>query len=257
MLLCACAVLTLSGLALAGCATPPPASDPEAQSEFKANNDPLEPTNRVIYAISDKLDTYILAPIARAYVFVLPNPVRRGVHNVLANISSPALLGNDMLQGKPRHAGDTFVRFLINSTAGVGGLFDVAAQAGYPSHDTDFGITLALWGVPNGPYLFLPVLGPSSPRDAAGFGGNVALDPLTFVTGGGWTVLSYARFGVGAVDARSEHLDDIKQIKEGALDPYATFRSLYQQSRAAQIEQSHKDGPHTVPDWFTAPAAAQ
>jgi phospholipid-binding lipoprotein MlaA len=225
-------------------------------ADFKQNNDPLEPTNRVFYAVNNGLDTVILAPVARGYRWVFPQPVRDGVHNVLSNINSPALLANDMLQGKPRHAGDTFMRFLINSTAGVGGVFDVAKKVGYPGHDNDAGITLAMWGLPNGPYLFLPVLGPSSPRDAGGFAANIALDPLTYPSGGGWTALGWSRLGTAAVDARSAHLDDIEQIKASALDPYATFRSLYQQNRQSQIDQAgHGDAPHTVPNWFSSPAA--
>ena len=94
-------------------------------------------------------------------------------------MTSPALFINDVIETKPRRAGDTFVRFVVNSTAGIGGLFDVASSLGYPYHDSDFGTTLALWGVPEGPFLFLPVLGPSNPRDAAGFGVDVAFDPLT------------------------------------------------------------------------------
>ena len=107
-----------------------------------------------------------------------------GLHNVLANIGTPVQLTNDMLEGKPRRAGDTTMRFLINTTVGVLGIFDVATKWGYPDHDADFGMTLANWGVPEGPFLFLPVLGPSDPRDAVGFGVDIALDPFTWVGAG-------------------------------------------------------------------------
>jgi len=142
-LLAALAVFDLSG-----CATKPPASDPDAVADFEQTNDPLEPTNRVFYAINNGIDTVILRPAALAYRYAIPGPVREGVHHVLANISSPVQLANDILEGKPRRAGDTTMRFLINTTVGVLGIFDVATKWGYPDHDADFGMTMALWGVP-------------------------------------------------------------------------------------------------------------
>ncbi len=145
---------------LAGCATPPPASDPDALADFRATNDPLEPTNRVVYAVDQKLDAGIIRPVARAYGAVVPEPVRNGIHNALGNLGAPVQLMNDMLEGKPRRAGDTAMRFVINSTVGLLGIFDVATGWGYPDHDADFGLTLAVWGAPEGPFLFLPLLGP-------------------------------------------------------------------------------------------------
>ena len=236
---------------VAACATRPPASDPEALQEYRDNNDPYEPANRVGYAISDGLDTYVLAPVARAYVFVLPAAVRTPVHNVLRNMTSPALFINDVIQTRPRRAGDTFVRFVVNTTAGVGGLFDVASEIGYPYHSSDFGTTLALWGVPDGPFLFLPVLGPSNPRDAAGFGVDILFDPLTYTPSGhGLRTLSGVRLGLSAVDSRSRVLTEVDSIKKTALDPYATFRSLYRQNRASTIEEDRDDHRATVPNWY-------
>lgn len=240
----ACALLT-------ACATPPPASDPEALADFRQTNDPLEPTNRFFYRVNNTLDTYILAPVARGYVYVVPARARTGVHNVLANITSPVLLANTIMEGKPRRAGDTFMRFLINTTVGVGGIFDVASGWGYPAEDADFGITLALWGLDTGPFLFLPVLGPSSPRDAGGFAGDIALDPFTWASFGGSKTFGWSRYGLGAVDARSRVLDQVSEIKRTALDPYATFRSLYRQHRQAQIRDVREDNGATVPAWFS------
>ena len=129
----------LLAASLAGCATPPPASDPDAVADFRQTNDPIEPANRVFYKINDALDTVIMRPVAKAYVYVVPNQVRTGIHNVLDNLSGPVRLTDDTLQGKPRRAGDTAMRFLINTTdPGVGGIFDVAKSVGYPNHDTDF-----------------------------------------------------------------------------------------------------------------------
>lgn len=239
-----------AALVLSACAVQPPASDPDAVAEFKQNNDPIEPANRVFYKINDGLDTYILAPVARGYRRVVPGGVRRPIHNILANISSPAVFANDVLQTKPRRAGDTLMRFLINSTAGVGGLFDVASGLGYKEHETDLGVTLALWGVGEGPFLFLPILGPSNPRDTVGFTGNFGLDPLTYATFGGSTAFNYSRFGMDALDSRERLLDPVDQIKKGALDPYATFRSLYRQNRSAVIEATRADDRPTIPAWF-------
>jgi phospholipid-binding lipoprotein MlaA len=243
---------------LGACATPPPASDPDAVADFKQLNDPLEPANRVGYAINNGLDTVIFRPLAVAYRYAVPQVIRTHTHNVLTNLGSPVTLADDMLQGKPRRAGDTLMRGLINTTIGVAGIFDVATDWGYPSHETDFGVTLALWGLPEGPFLFLPILGPSDVRDASGFGVDIALDPLTWVgRGTAVTALDWSRYGLSAVDARASVLDELDKIKAGALDPYATFRSLYRQHRASEVEDTRDDDRATVPAWFPQPPAKQ
>ena len=237
-------------LCLSGCATRP--TDPAALAQYKETDDPLEPTNRALYRVSTTVDRYTLKPVAQAYVYVLPQPVRNGVHHVLSNFASPTRLANDVLEAKPRRAGTTLMRFLINSTVGVAGIFDVASGWGYPGHENDGGLTLASWGVPEGPYLFLPLIGPSSPRAATGFGLDVALSPLTYVPRGyGLLTLNWSLYGVGVVDARSRVLNDLDQINEEALDPYATLRSLYRQHRASQIEALREDNRMTTPDWYT------
>jgi phospholipid-binding lipoprotein MlaA len=237
---------------LAGCATPPPASDPEALADFRQTNDPLEPTNRVFYKIDDTLDTVLLKPAAEAYRYVLPDTVRTGIHNVLNNLGGPVRLTNDTLQGKPARAGDTMMRVLINTTAGLVGIFDVAKDVGYPDHDNDFGLTLANWGVPEGPFLYLPVLGPSGPRDATGFGVDIAIDPFTWVGNGriGYHIASWSKTAIAALDTRSRLLDAITSVKKTALDPYATFRSLYRQNRAGKLETLQADNRATIPIWW-------
>lgn len=243
-------ILTL-GVCLAACATKPPASDPDAVADYEQTNDPLEPTNRVFYAVNNGLDTVILRPLALGYRYVVPQPVRDGVHNVLSNLGTPVQLANDVLEGKPHNAGQTVMRFVINTTVGVVGFFDVATKWGFPNHDNDFGMTLATWGVPEGPFLFLPVLGPSDPRDAVGFGVDIVLDPFTWVGNshdGTIKALNWTRFGLNAVDSRERVEDSLQQIKKTALDPYATFRSLYRQHRRAQIEQLRKETSATPPD---------
>lgn len=243
-------------LVLAGCATPPPANNPEAVAYYNETNDPLEPMNRKFYAINNALDAVILKPAAQAYKFVLPDAIRDGIHNMLDNLGTPVQLSNDMLEGKPRRAGDTYMRFLINTTVGCLGFFDVAKHWGYPDHTADFGMTLAKWGVRPGPYLYLPVLGPSDPRDFVGFGVDIAADPFTWVgQGTAVSALGYSRWALTAVDTRSRLLGTMSSIKKTALDPYATFRSLYRQHRQAQIEEMENDDRATVPVWFAQPAS--
>jgi phospholipid-binding lipoprotein MlaA len=241
----------LLAVILTGCATPPPPDDKDAVADFKQTNDPLEPTNRVFYDVNNGLDTVLLKPAAQAYRFVLPGGVRDGIHNVLSNLGTTVQLSNDVMQGKPRRAGDTTMRFLINSTFGVVGIFDIAKDWGYPNHDTDFGMTLANWGVSDGPFLFLPVLGPSPPRDLAGFGVDMVQDPFTWV--GHTTAMqtvNWTKFGLNALDSRERYLDPIEQIKKTALDPYATFRSLYRQHRDGQLKALREDNRATIPVWF-------
>ena len=240
---------------LSGCATPPPASDAAATAEFRETNDPMEPTNRVMYQINNGIDTVLMRPLAQGYRAVVPQPVRSGVHNILTNMTTPMILANDMLQGKPTRAGDSFMRLLINTTIGLGGLIDVAGEWGWKHHDNGFGTTLALWGVDEGPFLFLPILGPSNPRDLAGLGADVVMDPWTWVgSGTGKNVFNWSRYGLTLLDGRERALDTVESVKKTALDPYATFRSLYRQHRAAQIKEVREDNRMTQPNWF-APSA--
>ncbi|WP_428377426.1 MlaA family lipoprotein [Lichenicoccus sp.] len=245
------AVSLLSLLAMiAGCATPPAASDPDAVADFKSTNDPLEPTNRFFYAVNDGILTYALTPVARQYRALVPQPVRTGIHNVLNNMGMPVQFVDDVLEAKSRRAGDTFMRFALNTTVGIGGVLDVAKQAGYPDHNADGGTTLALWGVPAGPYLYLPVFGPSGLRDGIGRGMDAAYSPFTWLSFDGSNSLGWSQAGLGALDQTSAHLKDIEQVKAGALDPYATFRSLYRQLRVSQVNAIRNDDRATVPDWY-------
>ena len=224
--------------ALGACASRPPVDDPEAIAEFRQNNDPIEPFNRGSYAVHQAIDRNVLAPVARGYRAAVPDPVRLGVRNVLANLRSPVILFNDVLQGEPRRAGDTLGRFVVNSTLGLGGIFDVAGtRLGVRGHTEDFGQTFARWGVGEGPYLFIPILGPSNPRDLAGFGAGLAADPLVWV-GQGAAVegLLWGRTGATVVDTREDLLDTTDAVERSSLDPYATLRSAYRQRRRAEIE---------------------
>ena len=229
---------------LGACATRPPADDPEAVAEFKQNNDPIEPFNRGSFAVHQTIDRYALEPVARGYRNVVPQPVRTGVRNVLANLRTPVIFLNDVLQGESRRAGDTLGRFVVNSTLGVGGIFDVAGnRMGVRGHDEDFGQTLARWGVGEGPFLFIPVLGPSNPRDLTGFGVDIASHPLTWAGGGAAVdALTYGRAGATVVDTREGLLETLDDVNRTSLDPYATLRSAYRQRRRAQIDNREVGG---------------
>jgi phospholipid-binding lipoprotein MlaA len=230
-------------LVLGGCATPPPADDPDAVAEYKENNDPLEPTNRVFYAVNDAVDTVIIRPIALGYRAVVPQPLQSGVHNVLANLDAPVVFANDLLQVDPQRAKMTAARFALNSTLGAFGLFDPATGMGFPGHDSDLGMTFAVWGMPDGIFLFLPGLGPTNPRDAVAFGiESYGMSPWGWI-GQGRTVrdLRLVRTGLSALDARVGVLDSFDKVKAEALDPYATIRSLARQYRTKQIDDA-RDG---------------
>ena len=244
-----CTVALMALALLAGCATRPDPGDPDEVAEFEQTNDPIEPFNRTMFAVHQGIDRVVLRPVAVAYRDVVPKPVRTGIRNVLGNLRTPVILANDMLQGEPRRAGDTLGRFLINSTLGLGGIFDVAgSQFGVKGHTEDYGQTLAVWGVGEGAYLFIPVIGPSNPRDLAGFGLGIASDPLTWV-GQGVTVdvLTGTRAGVTVVDTRESLIEVIDIVNSESLDPYATLRSAYRQRRNAEIRNTNDS---------TAPSAA-
>ena len=145
------------------------------EDEQRAVWDPWQPMNRGIFAFNEFIDRYLLEPVATGWDVVVPDPAQRGIANFFANAAAPRRIANDLLQGKLDKAGDDFGRFAINTTFGVLGLFDPAGAEGIAPGDEDFGQTLGVWGTPAGPYLVLPLLGPSSPRDAAGLAADIAL----------------------------------------------------------------------------------
>ncbi len=245
------AVLVLAAT-LAGCATPPPANDPDAVAAAKAANDPYEPSNRFFFRVGNAIDAYTTKPIAQAYVWAVPVPVRTSVHGVLANLNEPTTFLDAVLEASPRRAGTTFMRFLINSTAGVGGIFDVAKSLGYREVDDDGGLTLLSWGLPPGPYLYLPVLGPRTVTTGLGYALDIGLSPYTYVPRGyGLLTLNWGVYAVGAVDARAAVLHDLDELNKTALDPYASIRSAYQQSQMSRVARLRTDRGFTTPDWYS------
>jgi phospholipid-binding lipoprotein MlaA len=233
--------ILLSSL-LTGCATPP--KDPDELAIYKENNDPMEPLNRYFFDLNYGFDELVFKPLAAWYNLLLPTPVEHGVHNVLTNMDAPLVFANDLLQGNGKRAGITAKRFLVNSTLGVAGIFDVASKFGLKYHDTDFGITFAVWGAGEGPYIYLPVLGPTNPRDGAGLAATALADPWSYLFAAyDVQYLSYVRAGLYAVDTRARNLDTLDQIRKGAIDYYATIRSLYRQHRNDMIKHAKEDDP--------------
>jgi phospholipid-binding lipoprotein MlaA len=238
------AALLALGLTLAACATRPDPADPEAVAEFEATNDPIEPWNRAMYVVNDGIDTLVLRPAAEAYRIFIPPPIRTAVHNMLGNLRSPVILLNDVLQGETQRAGTTLGRFVLNTTLGVGGIFDVATGFGLPAHGEDFGQTLAVWGASEGPYLFVPILGPSSPRDLVGSGVDAVSNPLPYITGEGFfDPITVTRFGLQALDTREGLIEPLDALRASSIDPYAALRSAYRQRRAAEIRNPVTSDP--------------
>jgi phospholipid-binding lipoprotein MlaA len=234
----------VAGLCLlaTGCATKPDPSDEAAVQAYNEANDPLEPMNRYFFEVNQFLDEILLKPFAGWYHLALPDPAEDGVRNFLRNLKSPVYLANDLFQGEWDRAGTTAARFVINSTIGVGGIVDVAGMMDLNHHEEDFGQTLAVWGAGEGPYLHLPIMGPSNPRDASGRLVDYALDPLTWV---GYiydvSYINTARFALDAIDTRARNLEAIDELKKGSVDFYATVRSLYRQKRNDLIRNGESE----------------
>jgi phospholipid-binding lipoprotein MlaA len=190
--------------------------------------DPLEPMNRGIYRFNTVLDTILLKPVARIYRTALPVWGRDRVTSFLKNLGEPITWLNSVLQGDSTNAFHAFWRFTINSTFGIAGIFDIAQQAGLTETKEDFGQTLGRYGVGSGPYLILPIIGPSSGRDAVGRVADIFSDPFNYILSDD---ALYVRYGVDLINSRSEALPFTDKIEKTSLDPYATIRSLYLQSR--------------------------
>jgi phospholipid-binding lipoprotein MlaA len=210
-----------------------------AQDEL---NDPLEPLNRGVFHFNRVVDGLLLEPAARIYRMGTPQFFRTGVTNFLANLSTPVVLANDLLQGDFERAELTLGRFMMNTILGLGGVIDVGGKLGMPDrHYEDFGQTLAVYGVGSGPYLMLPLLGPSNGRDAIGRVVDLAFDPLTGLGLVDVTILvdptgiTLARTGAEALSLREASLEQVEELRRSSIDLYAAVRTLYHQYRENQI----------------------
>lgn len=221
----------LMAVVLSACATKPgnPGNVPPGK------RDPLAPVNREIYRFNMLVDKAVMRPVAKGYTKVTPQPVQNSLTNFFANLRMPITVINDLLQLKPLDAARDTGRFLVNSTVGFGGLFDPASDWDMPAHSEDFGITLARWGVPSGPYLQIPFLGPSDVRDAVGMYSDY------FGSTSYWTNWKpgtrNAIYALQAVTTRASYLN-VDQMLEQAYDPYALMRSVYFQNRDQTIRQN-------------------
>jgi len=231
----------LAATAIAAClCAPVSAFAQEAQVQRQAY-DPLEGTNRHLFAAHEAIDKAVLGPVARGYRAVTPHFVRTGVSNFLHNLRSPVIFTNDVLQGEFSRAGVTAARFGVNSTVGVLGFADPAVSLGLDSHDEDFGQTLGRWGVGTGPYIFIPVLGPTNLRDGAGRIVDLAFDPLTWAHFDGDDTARVTRTVVTGLAAREDVLDEVDAIRANSIDPYVTIRSSYGLLRESAIQNGRED----------------
>lgn len=221
-----------------------PVTSAEASDLGPHDNDPLEPVNRGIFKVNEVVDGLVLKPAAHIYRGVLPTPVRNGVHNALTNLSAPVVFVNSALQGDNTNMANTFGRFLINSTLGVAGIFDIASEMGVAKENKkDFGQTLGVHGVGTGPFIVLPLLGPSNLRDGFGLAADTAMDPFTYIFD---MPTNVAVSGTRIVDRRAELLPLTDRVYRDSLDPYATLRSIYQQHRTKVVKNYLKADTNTV-----------
>lgn len=211
-------LVVLLVLTLNGCATTT-AVDPR---------DPWEVWNRNVQSFNDGADDYVIKPVSEGYSWIMPNFASTGVTNFFSNIDDISVFINDFLQFKFAQGGRDLGRFLINTTAGFGGLIDVATNLGIHKHNEDFGQTLGYWGVPTGIYMVLPLLGPSSSRGVIGLVADITTNPLSYI---GIPAVSIAAGGVDTIDIRANNLDTEKIATEAALDRYEFFRDAYLQQR--------------------------
>lgn len=227
-------VLCGLALSLGACATINDPDDPAAIARYEVN-DPFEEWNRSLFALNMLADEIVVKPVAVGYTRVVPKPARRSITNFMDNLTSPMTFANDVVQFELGRATTTIYRFVINSTLGIGGLFDVALATGVEGHKEDFGQTLAVYGFGEGFYFMAPLLGPAPPRDLVGQLVDAAVDPLNYAEiDDAWLV----RAGLATFDLindRAENIESIENLERTSLDYYATVRSIYRQNRNSEI----------------------
>jgi len=221
---------------VAACASVP--QDPIDREIHATKNDPFEPTNRYIFDVNLALMDMAINPIATMYREGVPEPYRDGVRNFLDNLQMPVTILNSALQGDWNNTAEASMSFFINTTAGLGGIFDIPGSFDDAPRKADFGETLAVWGVGEGPYVMLPLVGPSSARDTVGLGVDILTDPLTYLLSPVW---SYTRAGGQAVQATSDTQSQVSELRRSSVDFYASVRSLYRQNREAEIREAQGD----------------
>jgi phospholipid-binding lipoprotein MlaA len=228
-----------------------PGSAATAPRPARTKGDPWERFNRGMFRLFQKFDRAVFRPVAMAVGKIIPKPIRAGIRNFLSNLGEPIVFLNDVLQLKPGRAVRTLARFTLNSAVGLGGLADVAKTAKLPHRNNGLGNTLALYGVGPGPYIFLPILGPSTLRDLGGAQADRLVLPLAVGKPFNRFDWQLATGAVAGLDQRIETDEDLRNLLSGAADPYATLRSVYLQSRIAEIAELN--GKTTAPATFEDP----
>ena len=236
-------LIFLIAISIAGCATVKneksgenntkaeivsPAASQGLPAEDDEENDPFETFNRAVYTFNDYFDRAILKPVAKGYDFIMPSFIKTGISNLFRNLFEPTVIINDVLQGKFKQSASDTGRFVVNSTVGLLGLFDVAKHLNMPAHNEDFGQTLGVWGLKDGPYLVLPFFGPSSIRDGVGLVADWKTDPVYYIED------DTARWGTRAlrfVDTRAQFLGASNILEQATDDPYLFVREAYRQKR--------------------------
>jgi phospholipid-binding lipoprotein MlaA len=207
--------------------------DEEWMATDYQSRDPFEGANRVVLSINERIDWLVFDPVTKLYRLALPEAIRRGVHRALANANAPPVIVNKLLQLRFKEAGIAVGRFALNSTAGFGGLFDAAKEAGWNYDHADFGQTLAQWGSPSGPYLIVPLLGPSTARDGVGDVVDLFFNPVTYFLGPVPQIFSSSGYGFSR---REANLETIHALRDSSIDYYSVLRSAYLQHRDAALE---------------------
>ena len=219
----------VASLALAGCAS---------NEAANGGGDPYENVNRKVYNFNDTLDKNIMEPVAKKYADYTPDPVRNSVTNFFQNTGSLNTIANDLLQGKFKQTAQDSGRFIVNSTVGIGGLFDPATSMGLKQHNEDLGQTFGTWGADEGAYLMLPLMGPSSVRDVTSPVMDVLLNPLTYIA----TVVTLPAGVVSTINTRANLLDATRIRDQAALDPYTFVREAWRQQRTYDIYDGNPPG---------------
>ncbi len=236
-------VLAVAAIALAGCATP------RTMAGVTENaNDPFENWNRAMFNFTIRVDKAVFRPTAIAYRDVVPMWFRDSLRNFLNNLDSPVILANDILQGNADAAKVTLVRASVNTTLGLAGFVDVAQRWGFVRQSEDFGQTLGVYGVGEGPYIFVPLVGPANPRDLLGRGVDILIDPFTWWQFNDRYWAAGGRVGLDFLDLRARNIDSLDELERSSIDFYASVRNLYRQSRDNEIRNG-MGGAENLPDF--------
>lgn len=247
-------------------------ADVSTAAQAANSNDPLESYNRNVMKLNSGLTKFVIRPVVTVYRAIMPKPLRSGIANISANAKTPLIFVHDVLQGEPDRAFKAMGRFLMNSTVGLGGALDVATKAGVPAHDEDAGQTFARWGVKSGPYIMLPLLGPSNLRDTLGSVADIFADPMRYVlrsptvplgigpapvsTG---VAIANRKIGVRSdigtglllaslLTQMDQNIDRLGELERGSLDPYVALRESYRQYRQAAIDNERPRAPRPEDD---------